>query len=132
MLTTLRTDVAAKLAAAGITAVEYIGETLTPPCAVVVPSQPYITAPSRSNLVPFGHVQVAVDVLLLVSPEAAKTAAHRIDQLTEQAYVALSDEHDVTQVTRPGLTELPKTKQKFVGCVLSIEEVLQINTTEEP
>lgn len=124
MLTALRTDVTADLAAAGIRAVEYIGETITPPCAVVVPGQPYIVQPSRGSGIPFGHVQVNVDVLLLVAREAAKTAAERIDQLVEDAFGAL-DEHDVVQVTRPA--EVTLRGAKFIGASLSIQLV-----TEEP
>jgi len=121
-LTSLRTDVAADLVAAGVKAVEYVGETITPPCAVVVPGQPYIVEPSRTNDVPFGHVLVRVDVLLLVAREAAKSAAERIDQLVETAYAALG-EHDITQVSRPGLVTL--NGAKFVGSTITIEEVTE-------
>ena len=121
-LTSLRTDVAADLTAAGVRSVEYVGETITPPCAVVVPGQPYIVQPSRSNGIPFGHVLVRVDVLLLVGNEAARSAAERIDQLVETAYAALED-RDVTQVSRPGI--VPLNGAKFVGSTITIEDVTE-------
>ena len=124
MLTQLRTEVAAALTGAGIRAVEYVGETITPPCAVVVPGQPYLVWPTRTNGIPFGHVQVNVDVLLLVAPEAAKSAASRIDQLVEDALGAL-DEHDVVSASRPGEVTLRGTK--LVGAALTIQQI-----TEEP
>lgn len=124
MLTALRTAVAADLAAAEIKAVEYIGETITPPCAVVVPGQPYLVWPTRANGIPFGRVQVNVDVLLLVAPEAAQTAASRIDRLIEDALGAL-DEHDVVSAARPGVVTLRGAK--FVGASLTIQQI-----TEEP
>lgn len=125
MLTALRTEVASLLEAAEIRAVEYVGETITPPCAVVVPGQPYLVWPTRSNGVPFGQVQVNVDVLLLVTEStAAKSAAERIDQLVEDALGAL-DELDVVSATRPGVVTLRGAK--FVGASLTIQQI-----TEEP
>lgn len=133
MLTDLRVEIAEALDAAGIKAVEYIGETITPPCAVVVPGQPYLVWPTRSNGVPFGSVQVNVDVLLLVTEStAAKSAASRIDDLVVNAVETLDDreQYDVVSATRPGVVTLRGAK--YVGASLSMQKLQKITTPEEP
>lgn len=127
MLTELRVAIANELKAAGITAFEYVGEAITPPCAVVVPSDPYVIRPDGSRPIPFRKVLVGTDVLLLVAREGgAKSAAEQIDDLIERAYAALRPNHDIGTVLRPGVVTT-SSGSKFVGSVLSIE-----SQTEEP
>lgn len=123
MLTELRGDVKTALAnaggmPAGFKALEYIGESITTPCAVVVPGQPYIEYPNGDGTLTFGGRRVNVDVLLLTSREAAKTAANLADQLIEAAMSALDGEFDVKAVSRPGVVR--HSGSKFIGSVLTI------------
>ena len=126
MLTEIRGDVAAKLNEAGVRAVEYVGETITPPCAAVVPAQPYMRWPTPgSRDIPFGHVNVGIDVLLVSHRESNKKAAVLVDRMIEDAVGALSPHYDLTRVSQPGRVEL--SGAKFIGAVITIE-----HTTEEP
>lgn len=128
--TELRQEISDLLTEAEIRSAPYVAETITPPCAVVVPGQPYIVRPTRGSDLPFGSQLVRVDVLLVAGRESAKKVAERIDQLIEDALEALK-ERDVISVSRPGLVQLdsgPTTSKataatRFVAAVITIEEV---------
>lgn len=126
MLTALRVRVSDALKAGDVPAFEYVGEAINPPCAAVVPAEPYMRWQNGDRTVPFGHVAVGVDVLLLAATQTAKGAAAAVDALIEEALAAL-DAADITptSVSRPGVVTL--SGSKFIGSVLSIEEI-----TEEP
>lgn len=125
MLTELRTSITDALEGAGIKAFGYVGEALSPPCAVVVPSNPYFRRPDGTRAIPFRKVLVGVDVLLLVPRGDAKAEAKAIDDLLESAYRALNPNHDIGTAARPGVVTV--SGSKFIGSVLSIEAL-----TEEP
>ena len=132
MLTEARTAVKTDLESGtgkpeGFRAFEYIGESLTPPCAAVVPAEPYLRPPSEVERIPFRHVRVDIDVLLLAARADAKTAAASMDTLIEFAYAALkpSKTRTIRSVSRPGVITV--SGSKFIGSVLKIEEL-----TEEP
>lgn len=118
MLTDERTTIAGILDDAGLRSAEYVGVTLAPPCAAVVPHQPYVRAGTPTDRVPFGHFIVGIDVLLLASREASKTAAASIDQQIETALAALAD-YDIAQVSQPGVVTL--NGAKFIGAVINLE-----------
>lgn len=120
MLTQLRLDVSEALVAGGLKSAEYVAETITPPIAVVVPGAPYIVTSGEG--VPFGHVRVRHDVLLVSHRGANKKAAALIDSMIETALAALND-YDVTDVAQPGLVEL--SGSKFMGSVVSIEQIVK-------
>lgn len=130
MLTELRTEINDALKAgenmpAGFTTYEYVAEGVTPPCGVVVPAQSYIRKPGPQYPdIPFGHVGVGIDVLLLTTREAAKTEAALADQIIEASLRALR-KYRIIGVSQPGVVTL--SGSKFIGSVLSIEEI-----TEEP
>lgn len=124
MLTELRTDIATKLTSAGVKAIEYVGDAITPPCAAVVPAQPYLEWQSGRDGVPYGHVVAVIDVLLLAGRETSKTVAAAIDQMAESAIEAL-DDYDIRRLSQPGVVTLKGAK--FIGAVLTIEEL-----TKEP
>lgn len=121
-----RTKTRDALKAAGLTSFEYVGEAFTPPCAVVVPGEPYIVRPSGDGRIPFRKVQVGVDVMLLVPRGEAKTEAAAIDTLIDRAYEALKGVDDITirAVSRPRIVTTD-TGSKFVGSVLSIEALAE-------
>lgn len=130
MLTELRTAIKTDLEAGdgkpvGFRAFEYVGESLSPPCAAIVPAEPYVRPPSRDEAIPFGQVKVGIDVLLLSASADAATAAAATDELIEFAWRALDRNHDIRSVSRPGVVTV--SGSKFIGSVLSIER-----TTEEP
>lgn len=124
MLAARRAAVTADLTAAGIKALDYIGEVITPPCALVVPSEPYVQAPGEGRPIPFRRVGVGLDVLLLVPREGgAKAAADLIDDLIEDAFRALKTKHTLGSVSRPGVVTI--SGSKYVGSVLSIEALAE-------
>lgn len=132
MLTEKRTEVKTALEAGvgkptGFKAFEYIGETLTPPCAAIVPAEPYLQPPAATEKVPFRKVQVGIDVLLISAREDAAKAAKLTDELIEFAYRVLhvDGEYSVRRVSRPGVITV--SGAKYIGSVLSIEQL-----TEEP
>lgn len=122
----VRTITRDALKAAGITSFEYVGEAFTPPCAVVVPGEPYFSRPDGTGRVPFRTVQVGVDVLLLVPRSDAKTEAQAIDDLINSAYAALKPIDDITirAVSRPRVVTTV-SGSKYVGSVLSIEALAE-------
>ena len=122
-LTTLRTDIAAALEAAGIHAIEHVAEVMQPPVAVVVPDDPYITT-SGENL-PYGHVVVRMSVLLISDKATNKAAASKIDSMIEQAYMALNDDWDITEVTTPG--QVTVNGSTFLGSVISITQETKLS-----
>ncbi len=95
-----------------------------PPCAAVVPHQPYLRWPRPGEQIPFGHLVVSIDVLLIAGRETSKKVADQMDKLIWDAAKAL-DDYDTTQVSSPGVVTL--NSAKFIGSVLTIEE-----TTREP
>lgn len=115
-LAAIRSDIAAVLTTAGIRAIDYVAETIAPPVAVVVPSDPYIT----QDGVPFGHLNVNISVLVIGAKGTNQAAAAQIDSLIAQAYTALNAVYDVTEVSPPGQVNL--NGQAFLGAVLSISE----------
>lgn len=112
---------------AGITSFEYVGEAFTPPCAVVVPGEPYFTRPTGDGRIPFRKVKVGVDVMLLVPRSDAKTEAAAIDDLINSAYAALKpiDDINIRAVSRPRVVVIPVSGSKYVGSVLSIEALAE-------
>lgn len=136
MLTEKRTEIKAALEAGivdgepiekpvGFRAFEYVGESLVPPCAAVVPAEPYIRPPSQVDGIPWGQVRLGIDVLLLSARLDEKTAAQLIDQVIEYAYRVLNEGFDVRGVSRPGVVTI--SGSKYIGSVLTIEQ-----TTKEP
>lgn len=125
MLAELRKAVRDDLAAGDVKAFDYLGEALTPPCAVVVPAEPYLRTPKGApgEPVPFRKVLAGIDVLLLVPRGEAKAEAAAMDQLVESAYVALKQNHEIGAVSRPGVVTV--SGSKFVGSVLSIEALAE-------
>lgn len=119
-LAQLRADVAATLTAAGITSIDYVAETIVPPVAIVMPSDPYVS----DQDVPFGHINVNLSVLVIGGKGTNQAAAQQIDSLIAQAYTALTAEYDVTEVSSPGQVTL--NGQAFLGVVLSISETQKV------
>lgn len=113
----------------GFRAFEYQGEAYNPPCALVVPADPYVTGPAPGRDIPFRKVQLGIDVLLLVPRNDAKQEAKSIDGLIEYAFRELNaiDGLNVRTVSRPIVLTDKVSGSKFVGSVLSIEQL-----TEEP
>lgn len=123
----VRTRARDALKAAGIASFEYVGEALTPPCAVVVPGEPYFTRRSVDASIPFRKVRVGADVLLLVPRGEAKAEADAMDDLIQRAYAALNplDDLAIGTVSRPGVITIRTSGSKFVGSVISIEALAE-------
>lgn len=120
-LTALRKAIADELTAGGLKAFEYT-DTITPPGAVVVPGQPYVQQRSGVDGVPFGHLLVTVDVLVLAQRDVNRTSSAKVDQMIDQALAALPD-RDVVRVSRPDVVTLNQVN--YLGSVLTIEETMR-------
>lgn len=118
----VRPEITKALKLAGIKTTEYVGETITPPTACVIPSQPYLEWRSGNDNVPFGHFVTRVDVLLVSHRETSKKAAELIEAMIADAIKAL-EEWDVRRVSQPGVVRLGGAK--FIGAVLTIEETVK-------
>lgn len=125
MLTELRLAIANELKAGGFErAYEYVADTITPPCAVVVPGQPYVEQRPGTQGFTFGELSVTVDVLLVAARDINKKNAAKVDDLVELGLAALKD-REVVRVSRPDIATLSGIK--YLGSVLTINE-----TTEAP
>lgn len=120
-LYSLRTDVATALNAAGVKAIDYVAETITPPVVVVVPGDPYLTEPQGTT--PFGHYEVSISLLLVAAKGTNKAAATALDSMIEQVVGAL-DGWDLTAVSQPGQVNL--NGSTYLGAVISINQTLKI------
>lgn len=109
----IRAEVVAALSAADIKAVDYIGETMTPPVAAVVPGDPYLDSEGAT----FGHTNVNLLILLIGGKGTNKAAASQIDSLIATALDAL-DDWDITEVAQPGLVNL--NGSNYLGSVITI------------
>lgn len=112
-LEAIRADVVALLTAADIKAVDYIGETMTPPVAAVIPGDPYLDTEGAV----FGHANVNLLVLLIGGKGTNKAAASQIDSLIAKAIDAL-DDWDITEVAQPGQVNL--NGSNYLGSVITI------------
>lgn len=116
-LTGARTEVVDAITAAGIKGAEYVAETVTPPLAVVVPGEPYLSTPAGT--VPFGHYQINLSVLLIAGKGTNKASAEWIDTAVVTVIDALDDtDFDLTEVSQPGQVQL--NGSTYLGVVLSI------------
>jgi hypothetical protein len=125
VLTELRAGIASALTAGGVKSVEYVGETITPPCAAVIPSDPYVEPGRPGTDTPFGFSNVAVDVLVVSGLMTAKSQASVMDDLIEKALAALDEgDFDVQSVSRPGVITLKGAK--YLASVIRVEETKKL------
>ena len=117
----VRPDITSVLSNAGMETTEYIGETLKPPCACVIPGQPYLEWRPPSREIPFGHFVTRIDVLLVSHREASKKSAKLIEGMIRTAVTALHQDYDIRRVSQPGVVK-PNGDVKFIGAVVTIEE----------
>lgn len=120
----LREAIGADLLAGGIATRPYTSENVEPPCAAVVPSQPYLRKPTGDEMALFGMTRVGFDVLLLSQIVEAKKTAELADALLSQAWEALA-EWKPREASQPAEIEL--SGSKFMGSVITIE-----HDTKEP
>lgn len=121
MLTQLRLNITDMLTAAGISAAEYVSETITPPVAVAVPGEPYLIRPAGEDSgVPFGSLEVRFDVLIIGHKGSNKKSAAKIDDLIWEVLDALNSQWDIDRVSQPG--EITLSGSKFMGAVASISQ----------
>lgn len=118
-----RKAVADALTAGDVKAADYIGETLTPPCAAVVPADPYLTPAQPGDDLPYGFTAVALDVLLVSGLTTAKKQADAMDELIAKALTAL-DAFDVRSVTRPGVIKLRGAN--YLASTIRVEEATKL------
>ena len=112
------------LSTGGVRALPYTSEDIRPPCAAVVPSEPYLRQETGDAAAAFGVLRVGFDVLLLAPRLEAKRTADGMDDLISLALAAL-EPFDVKRVSRPA--EIQVSGSKYLGAVITIE-----HDTKEP
>ncbi len=122
----LRDEITADLTTAGITAYDYTSTSPRPPCASVVPAQPYVRKPTgdEPGAAVFGVVRAGFDVLLMTAIDTPAKTSQRIDALIWQAWAALRGWRP-SEVSRPA--EIEVSGSKFMGAVITIT-----HDTKEP
>ena len=120
-LTTLREDVAQVLRDAGIKSFHYQEERFTPPCALVVPSENYVTIREGD---PFGSINVAIQLLLIGEKATAKAGTEKFDEMILTALKALGEEFDVIDVLAPD--EITHNEVSYWASVISIEVQIRL------
>lgn len=115
-LTELRTDVANVLTTAGIKAVHYNVDRYTPPLALVVPDDNYVTVREGDR---FGSINVAIQVLLIGDKWTAKLGADKFDEMILDALKALGDEFDIVSVSAP--SEVVINEEEHYASIIAIE-----------
>lgn len=122
----IRDQITADLKTAGITAYDYTTPNLTPPCASVVPGQPYVRKPvgDEPGAAVFGVVRAAFDVLCVTAIDTPEKTSQRIDALIWEAWAALRGWRP-SEVSRPA--EITIGQSKFMGAVITIQ-----HDTKEP
>lgn len=121
----LREAISADLIAAGISTRPYTSENLEPPCASVVPADPYFRRPTPGeDAATFGMTRVGFDVLLLTQIVEAKKTAELAGALLEEAWAALAQWRPL-EARQPAEIEL--SESKFMGSVITIQ-----HDTKEP
>lgn len=127
-LSTLRDEIVAALTDAGVKAVDYTSNLLSPPIAAVVPAPNYLSW-GEAEVTFATPLRVRHDVLLLSHVTGSKEQeADLIDGLICKAVAALKG-HGVKRVTRPGSLTIDGTK--YLGAVLSLEQDTPNPTTTE-
>lgn len=120
----LREAISADLVAGGVKTLPYTAEAMDPPCASVVPSEPYLRKATGNDVNPVvfaGMVRLGFDVLLLVAQAEAKATAKAIDDLIWQAWGAL-DGWNRIEVAQPAeITPKELAGSVFLGSVITIE-----------
>lgn len=121
-LTQVRQDIVDVLKAAGLNAIHYVGATIVPPVAIVVPADDYITTPQGEN--PFNApYSINLQILVIGQKATNATAAENMDFLIASVVEALTD-WDITEVTAPGEVSLKGIT--YSGAVLSLSTNTQI------
>lgn len=120
-LTELRTQVKDVLTTAGLKASDYVPETISPPIALVIPAEPYVTLGEGRN--PFGHYSVGIHVLLIGPKGTNKTAAEKVDSMILDTMSALED-WEITEVTQPG--EVVLKGIAYMGSVVTLTQNIKL------
>lgn len=121
-LASLRADAVAALTAAGFKAEDYVAERVTPPCVVVVPGEPYLTEPDGQT-VPFGHLTVHLDVLVVAGRGTNRATAAWLDDAIPRVIDAL-DDLDVTAVSAP--SEVTTNGNSHMGVVVTTSTLARL------
>lgn len=112
-----REELRAALDAAGFSAFSTLPEVVTPPCAFVTPNEPYITLEGAS----FGAVIVHHQISLVTSPGVNEDTANELDQMTQDALVAIDELVGTFEVGRPGAIALNSQDHISVAITVSTE-----------
>lgn len=100
-LTTLREGLVATLREAGITALGYEPERITPPVAIVSHGEPYLTEPTEGRTYAPGTYVLRLQVRLVLPVATAEVLTPELDEQIEAVHAATADTWDLTEVTSP-------------------------------
>lgn len=111
-------DAAEALEAAGINAVEYVPERVSPPIAIIKAGAPYVEQGQT-----FTEFQVRLDVRIVAGTATNEVATSALDQLISDAIIALGD-WTIELVSEPEM--LLVNNAQYLSARLSITTNIQI------
>lgn len=124
----LRRDTAARLTTAGVPAYGHVPERLTPPAAIVLPDQPYVSGDEADELTMCGTFRVRLRVALLGARGTNELAADQLDELVVKAVTEL-DAGGFSRLTVAEPAELELNGATYLGTVISLETLTTLETT---
>ena len=118
-LTQARQDIATAINDAGLKAYDYVQESFTPPACIVVPDNPFITAPVGDN--PFRQpYSVAMQVVLIGGKGTNQKTATQIDSMIVNVIDALDEDWDITEVGAP--QEVSLKGVAYLGALITLKK----------
>lgn len=116
-LTKVRADVKDALNVAGLNAFEYVQEAFTPPACIVLPDNPYVTAPVGNN--PFNKpYSVRLQILIIGGKGTNRITAEQIDSMLVSVVGALEDDWEISEVQAP--QEVSLRGVAYIGSVVTL------------
>lgn len=123
-LAELRTGAAELITAAGVSAYGHVPERVTPPAAVVLPDEPYL---SGEGVTMCGTFRARYRAVVLGGRGTNATAADELDRLITVVVQALDDPFEIKTVSEPAEVEL--NGAGYLGAVVTFEALTDVETT---
>ena len=102
----------------------YTKENFVPPVCIVVPSDPYITAPVGAN--PFRKpYSVNMQIVVIGTKGTNEASANKLDSMLESVITALEEDWDITEVGEPKVMSIKGIA--YTGSLVTLTQ----NTTIE-
>lgn len=121
-LTEVREEIKQVLITNGFKAYDYMETRYTPPVALVIPDENYVSVREGDR---FGGLNVSIQVLLIGPRMTEKTGTEKFDVMILDALKALDDSFDIVTVMSP--SEVTVKEAQHYASVITIEVQININ-----